>query len=337
MIDLRSDTVTRPTPGMLKAMSEAKVGDDVFGEDPTVIELEKKCAALFNHEAGLFCPSGTMTNQVAIKVHTQPGDEVICDITSHIYQYEGGGMAFNSGVQPKLVNGVNGQLSSGEVEACINTDADWLTRSRLVCIENTGNKSGGGFYSLQRMKEISETCKKHGMAYHLDGARIFNALVEADYTSGEMGKLFDSVSICLSKGLGAPAGSVLVGNKEFIKKARRIRKIFGGGMRQAGFIAAAGIYALDHHVTRLKEDHRRAKGLEGGLRKVQAVESILPVFTNIIIFNLKKPATAAEFISKLKEGGVLAVPFGPHSVRFVTHLDFTDEMLDTTLKVLSSF
>jgi threonine aldolase len=334
MIDLRSDTVTRPTPAMLKAMSEAKVGDDVFGEDPTVIELEQKCAKMFGQEAGLFCPSGTMTNQIAIKVHTQPGDEIICDVTSHIYQYEGGGMAFNSGVQPKLVHAANGQLSAADVEACINPNADWLTRSRLVCIENTGNKSGGGFYSLQRMKEIGAVCRKYNMAYHLDGARVFNAIVEADYSTEEMGKLFDSISICLSKGLGAPAGSVLVGNADFIKKARRIRKIFGGGMRQAGFIAAAGIYALDNHVTRLKEDHRKAKILAEALKKVTVVESILPVVTNIIIFDLKKPLTAVDFISKLKDHGVLAVPFGPHSVRFVTHLDFTEDMLKQTLDVL---
>lgn len=336
MIDLRSDTVTRPTPAMLEAMFNANVGDDVFNEDPTVNALEEKAAKLFGHEAGVFCPSGTMTNQIAIKVHTQPGDEVLCDVSAHIYNFEGGGISFNSGAQAKLIPGDRGRISAKQVEENINPVFDWLTRTRLVSIENTANRAGGSYYSLPQMREIGAVAKQHGLRYHLDGARIFNAVVEAGYSPGEIGPLFDSVSVCLSKGLGSPAGSVLLGPKEFIRQARRIRKVFGGGMRQSGFLAAAGIYALDHHVNRLKEDHARAKTIGETLQNCAYVASVLPVETNIVIFNLNEKMSAGNFVSQLASHGIKAVGFGKQAIRFVTHLDFNDEMLEKTVKALKA-
>lgn len=336
MIDLRSDTVTKPTKGMLDAMFSAKVGDDVFGEDPTVNALEEKAAKMFGKEAGVFCPSGTMTNQIAIKVHTQPGDEVLCDVSSHIYNFEGGGISFNSGAQAKLLQGDRGRISAQQVRDNINPSFDWLTHTSLVSIENTANRAGGSYYSLQQMKELSDVCKENNLKYHLDGARIFNAIVEAKYTTREVGRLFDSVSICLSKGLGIPAGSVLVGDKEFIRRARRVRKVFGGGMRQAGFLAAAGIYALDNHIERLKEDHARAKEIGKVLSSVSYVKDVLPVETNIVIFNLADNMTSETFVKKLSDEGIKIVGFGKQAIRFVTHLDFTDEMLEKVVKVLRS-
>jgi threonine aldolase len=336
MIDLRSDTVTKPTPGMLDAMFKAQVGDDVFNEDPTVIALEEKAAKLFGHEAGLFCPSGTMTNQIAIKVHTQPGDEVLCDASAHIYNYEGGGISFNSGAQAKLIVGERGRISAKQVEESINPNFDWLTRTRLVSIENTGNRAGGSFYSLAQMKEIGAVCKKNNLRYHLDGARIFNAITEAKYTAKEVGSLFDSVSVCLSKGLGAPSGSVLLGSKNFIIHARRVRKVFGGGMRQAGYLAAAGIYALDNHVDRLKEDHVRAKKIGEVMSQLPYIANVLPVDTNIIIFNLNEKISPEKFVKQLFDNGIKAVGFGKQAIRFVTHLDFTDEMLEKTISVLKA-
>lgn len=336
IIDLRSDTVTKPTRAMLDAMFKAEVGDDVFGEEPTVNALEEKSAKLFGKEAALFCPSGTMTNQIAIKVHTHPGDEVICDATAHIYNYEGGGIASNSGVQVKLIQGERGQISAQQVIESINPVYDWLTQTSLVCIENTGNKAGGNYYSLKQMQELSEICKKYNLRYHLDGARIFNAIVEANYTAAEVGKLFDSVSICLSKGLGAPVGSLLLGSKEFIRNARRVRKVFGGGMRQAGYLAAAGIYALDNHVNRLKEDHKRSKHLYNVIKQLSYVDNILPVDTNIVIFNLKADVKPEEFLQKLTANNIKATSFGKQAIRFVTHLDFTDEMLEKTEQVLKT-
>ncbi|MBI3510239.1 MAG: aminotransferase class I/II-fold pyridoxal phosphate-dependent enzyme [Bacteroidetes bacterium] len=333
-IDLRSDTVTRPTKGMLDAMFHAKVGDDVFNEDPTVNTLEEKCAKLFSHEAGLFCPSGTMTNQVAIKVHTQPGDEVLCDVSAHIYNFEGGGISFNSGAQAKVINGDRGRMSAKQVEENINATFDWLTRTRLVSIENTANRAGGSFYSFEQMKSIGDVAKKHGLKYHLDGARIFNAIAEAEYSPSQIGPLFDSISVCLSKGLGTPAGSVLLGSKEFIRHARRVRKVFGGGMRQAGFLAAAGIYALDHHTERLKEDHKRAKIIGETLSKLSFVTNVLPVDTNIIIFSLDDKMPGEKFVEQLSANEIKSVGFGKQTIRFVTHLDFTDEMLEKTVDVL---
>lgn len=334
IIDLRSDTVTKPTKGMLEAMFKAEVGDDVFGEEPTVNALEQKAAKLFGMEAALFCPSGTMTNQIAINVHTRPGDEVLCDVTSHIYNYEGGGIASNSGVQAQLIHGDEGRISAQQIVEHIKPTYDWMTRTTLVSIENTGNKAGGSYYSLQQMKELSEVCKKHELKYHLDGARIFNAIVENDYIPADLGKLFDSVSICLSKGLGAPVGSLLLGNKEFIKKARRVRKVFGGGMRQAGYLAAAGIYALDNHVRRLKEDHQRAKQLEKIVGKLDYVDRVIPVYTNIVIFNLNENIQPQAYVEKLAAAGIKSSGFGKQAIRFVTHLDFTDDMLGKVEDIL---
>lgn len=333
-IDLRSDTVTKPTSKMFEAMMAAEVGDDVYGEDPTVSELEVKAAKLFNKEAAMFCPSGTMTNQIAIKCHTQPGDELICESNSHIYHYEGGGIAFNSGVQAKLIEGDRGRLKANQLEECINADYDWLAHTSLVCLENTVNRAGGSFYDLETIKEIKAVCDQKKLALHLDGARVFNALVENNYTPSDLGKAFNSISICLSKGLGAPVGSLLLGDAAFIKKARRVRKVMGGGMRQAGFLAAAGIYALDHHVDRLKEDHKRAREIESALKNMPYVKQVMPVETNIIVLHLTDKYTAAAFEEKLKSYGIKVSQFGKQTIRFVTHLDFTDDMLNLLTDVL---
>lgn len=334
IIDLRSDTVTKPTKAMLDVMMNAQVGDDVFNEDPTVLALEDKAAKLFGKEAALFCPSGTMTNQIAIKCHTVPGDELLCDVNSHIYNYEGGGISSNSGVQAKLLQGDRGRITAKHIEDNINADFDWLTHTALVCLENTVNRAGGSFYDLETVKQIKQVCNKLQLPLHLDGARIFNAIVENNYTTQDIGNQFDSISICLSKGLGAPVGSLLLGTKPFIKKARRARKVFGGGMRQAGFLAAAGIYALDNNVTRLKEDHVRAKELGNVLSTLSYVESVMPVDTNIVIFNLTDKYTAASFEEALKPHHIKLAAFGKQTIRFVTHLDFTDEMLAKVIEVL---
>jgi len=336
-INLLSDTVTKPTPGMLEAMWAAEVGDDVFREDPTVNALEAKCAALFGHEAALFCPSGTMANQIAIKVHTRPLDEVICDEMSHIYQYEVGGYAFHSGIAVNLLKGENGILSAAMVEAAIKPLQDWLPRSTLVVIENTCNKGGGSIYPIESIREIRRMCQKNSLALHLDGARIFNALVETGDSPASIGAEVDSLSICLSKGLGAPIGSVLVGKQAFIAEARRVRKAMGGGMRQAGYLAAAGIYALDHQVERLRDDHEHARQLATALNELPWVVNIRPVQTNILIFDLTPPRTPAEFLAYLKQNGVIASAFGPQTIRFVTHLDVTGAMVEQTIEILAGY
>lgn len=336
MINLISDTVTKPTPGMLQAMMSAEVGDDVFGEDPTVKALEEKVAALFGKEAALFCPSGTMTNQIAIKVHTRPLDEVICEEGSHVYQYEVGGYAFNSGVGINLIAGEYGKVTAAQVAGAIKPLYDWLPQSRLVVLENTCNRGGGSYYNLDEMRPISDVCRERGLKLHLDGARIFNALVETGESPAEVGALFDSVSVCLSKGLGAPVGSLLAGDAELIRQARRVRKVMGGGMRQAGYLAAAGIYALDHHVERLIEDHRRARQLAEAVSALPFVENIRPVQTNILIFDVKPPHTAATFLTALEANGVKATAFGPQTIRFVTHLDFTADMATRSVRVLQT-
>lgn len=337
MINLLSDTVTKPTPGMLKAMWAAEVGDDVFREDPTVNALEAKCAILFGHEAALFCPSGTMANQIALKVHTRPLDEVICDEMSHIYQYEVGGYAFHSGIGVNLLKGENGILAAEMIEAAIKPPYDWLPRSSLVVIENTCNKGGGSIYPLERIREIRKMCQKNGLALHLDGARLFNALVETGDSPASIGTEVDSLSLCLSKGLGAPVGSVLVGSKAFIAEARRVRKAMGGGMRQAGYLAAAGIYALDHQVERLRDDHAHARQLADALASLPWVANIRPVQTNILIFDLVSPRTPALFLDYLKQNGVVASAFGPQTIRFVMHLDVTKEMLEQVVGILERY
>jgi len=327
MINLISDTVTKPTPGMLQAMWAAEVGDDVFREDPTANALEAKAAAMFGHEAALFCPSGTMANQIAIKAHTKPLDEVICDEMSHIYQYEVGGYAYHSGIGVNLLQGENGLIRAEMVEAVIKPPYDWLPRSRLVVIENTCNKGGGSIYPLDQIKAIRAVCQKNDLALHLDGARIFNALVETGDSPADVGTLVDSLSICLSKGLGAPVGSLLVGNQLFIAEARRVRKAFGGGMRQIGYLAAAGIYALEHQVERLRDDHQNARQLAAYLAQYDWVRNIRPVQTNILIFDLVPPITPVLFLDFLKKNRVLATAFGPQTIRFVTHLNVNEAMI----------
>jgi threonine aldolase len=334
MIDLRSDTVTKPTQAMKEAMISAPVGDDVFREDPTVNELEEYSAKLFGKEAGLFCPSGTMTNQIAIKIHTQPGDELICDVNSHIYNYEGGGISFNSGVQARLLKGEEGRLSASLIEENINGAQDWLTRTSLVSLENTINRAGGSYYTLDQIKPVHELCSAKQIKLHLDGARIFNALTETGDSPAQVGQFFDTISVCLSKGLGAPAGSVLLGTSEMIRSARRVRKVFGGGMRQAGIIAAAGLYALKNNIPRLKTDHLRAKRLAEVLKNRSYVENVLPVYTNIIIFTLKPEMAGHIFEEKLAAEGIRISSFGKQMIRMVTHLDFTDQMLARTVSLL---
>jgi threonine aldolase len=335
--DLRSDTITKPGKEMLNAMMEAEVGDDVFAEDPTINKLQDKMADLFGCESALFVPSGTMANQIAIKVHTQPGDEVICDKLSHVYNYEGGGIAFNSGSSVKLLDGDCGRFTSEQVEAAILGVDSYLANSSLVVIENTANKGGGSIWDIDEIKKIRKVCDDNNLGLHLDGARLFNALVETDENPEVYGRLFDSISICLSKGLGTPVGSVLIGSSAFIKKAHRIRKVLGGGMRQAGYLAAAGIYALDNNISLLKKDHERAKQIGKMLEKMDVVTEILPIETNIVIFHLNPELVSpSSFLKKLEENDVLAFPFGIDSVRFVTHLDFNDAHLKQLEKFLKS-
>ena len=326
-IDLRSDTVTRPTSAMKEAMWSAPVGDDVLGDDPTVNALEEKAARLFGTEAALFCASGTLTNQLAIRVHTQPGSDVICDKLSHIYLYEGGGIMLNSFSSVKLLDGDRGRISAAQVADAISPDDIHATVTRLVSLENTMNKGGGCYYDLAEIRAIRRVCDEHKVPLHLDGARLFNALVETGETPARYGTLFDSLSVCLSKGLGCPVGSLLLGDADFIRQARRFRKVMGGGWRQAGFLAAAGIYALDHHVDRLTEDHARARAIGDLLRKMPEVEDIYPIDTNIVIFRLPDTILASDYVRRLDMLRIRAVAFGKHLVRLVTHLDFTDDQL----------
>jgi threonine aldolase len=327
-LELRSDTFTKPTPAMLDAMFHAEVGDDVFEEDFTVKQLEQKAAQLFGYESALFCTSGTMTNQIAINVHVNQGDEVICDALSHIYLYEGGGIAANSSASVNLLHGNRGRITAEQIADAIQPDNLHHPMSRLVSLENTVNKGGGAYYDITEIAKIKTLCQKHNMALHLDGARLFNALVETNETPLQYGELFDSISICLSKGLGIPVGSVLLGTKDFIAKARRVRKRWGGGWRQAGYLAAAGIYALDNHVARLKEDHAKARTIGTLIASRPEVIEVLPVDTNIVIFTLNNAILSGEYVQKLANIGIKAATFGKHQVRFVTHLDFTENDLD---------
>ena len=333
-INLMSDTVTLPSLEMKQFMMDAEVGDDVFGQDPTINLLEEKAAKMFGKESALFCPSGTMTNQIAIKTHTQPLDELICDEYSHVYQYETGGYAYNSGVAIKLLKGQNGKITADQIKDAINPDYDWLPKSTLVVLENSCNKGGGSYYTLNEIEPIAKLCEESNLALHLDGARLFNVLVETEEGSEEVGKLFNSISICLSKGLGAPIGSLLIGDKAFIKQARRYRKVMGGGMRQAGIIAAAGIYALDNNVSRLKEDNDNAKKIASTLNQMSYVEDVRPVKTNILIFDLSSRYSPSDFLDILSSKGILAVQFGPKTIRFVTHLDISDQMINKVCEVL---
>ncbi len=334
-IDLRSDTVTKPTPAMKAAMFAAEVGDDVFGEDPTVNKLEEKCAALLGMDAAVYCPSGTMTNQIGINVLTQPYDEVICYKGAHIYKYEGGGLMGNSQVSVKLLAGNRGRISVDEIAININNDDQHYPRTAVAALENTVVREAGSFYFLREIETISAFARSKGLHMHLDGARLFNALIASGDKASDYGKYFDTISICLSKGLGAPVGSVLVCKKEFAKKARRMRKVFGGAWRQAGFLAAAGIYALDYHVTRLTEDHVRATQLGKCLEKQWYVKSVMPVDTNIVIFELVPSVPPALFLEKIGVHDIKALAFSANEIRMVTHLDFNDAMLEKTITTLN--
>ncbi|MNJ98045.1 L-allo-threonine aldolase [compost metagenome] len=332
-INLVSDTVTKPGHEMLQQMFRAKVGDDVYKQDPTVVELEETVAGLFGMEAALFFPSGTMANQTAIKLHTNPGDELICDKWAHVFNYEGGGVAFNSGVSSRLLDGNRGMITADQVTEAINPpDFYHSPLTSLVCIENTTNKGGGACYDLQTLMEISEVCKANNLKYHLDGARLWNALVAKRQHPKQFGELFDTVSVCLSKGLGAPVGSLLIGKQEHINKALRIRKIFGGGMRQAGYLAAAGLYALQNNVSRLEEDHRRAKQLSAFLQQLPWVEKVEPVETNILIFSIKPQYSEAALMEKLKQKSIYISSLGKGKLRIVTHLDYKEVMHNYVLE-----
>jgi len=336
-IDLRSDTVTRPTKEMLQAIMSAKVGDDVYKEDPSVNELEKKLADMFGMDEALFFPTGSMANQAAIKLHTQPAEQLICDKWAHVYNYEGGGVSFNSGVSCKLLDGDRGMITAAQVEESINPpDFYHSPLTSLVCLENTTNKGGGACYDLEEIKKIRKVCNTHGLGLHLDGARLFNALVAKGQSPKDYGKLFDTISICLSKGLGTPMGSVLIGNKDLMKNAIRVRKVLGGGMRQVGFMAAAGIYALDNHVERLDEDHKRAQEIANKLKASNYISKVETVDTNIVIFYLQDSSNEESFMKQLQEENIRISNMGQGKLRIVTHLDYTEEMHQKFLEVLSN-
>lgn len=334
-INLVSDTITKPTQEMLQYMFNAVVGDDVYKQDPTVIELEAKVAALFGMEAGLFFPSGTMANQTAIKLHTQPGEQLIADKYAHVYNYEGGGVSFNSGVSCCLLNGNRGMITAAQVKSAINDPEFYHSPlTSLVCVENTTNKGGGACYELEDLRQIKQVCVDHNLKFHLDGARIWNALVAKNQDPKEFGKLFDTISVCLSKGLGAPIGSVLLADKKTIHRALRVRKIFGGGMRQVGYLAAAGIYALDHNIKRLADDHRRAKELATVLERKDWVASVEAVETNILIFSLAPHVNESQFMEILKQKNILISSMGQGKLRIVTHLDYREVMHTYVLETL---
>ncbi len=326
-INLLSDTITKPSKEMLAAMFEAEVGDDVFKSDPTVNKLEEKAAGMFGMERALFCPSGTMANQIAVKLHTNPGDMLISDKLAHVYNYEGGGVAYNSGVTCKLLDGDRGRFTAEQVQAAISKDDIHFPASKLVAIENTTNKGGGACWNFDEIIKIRKVCDDNNLSFHLDGARLFNALIAKNESPKQYGEQFDTISICLSKGLGAPVGSLLLGTKAHFLKAIRIRKVMGGGMRQAGYLAAAGIYALDNNIHRLMDDHKRASVIASELEKLPYVKSVIPVETNILIFYLKEGIDESFFINKMSENGIYLASMGDGKIRIVTHLDFTDEML----------
>ncbi|SHI52816.1 L-threonine aldolase [Mesonia phycicola] len=337
MIDLKSDTVTKPTPAMLKAIMSAEVGDDVYKEDPTVNTLEERLANMFGKETALFFPTGSMANQAAIKLHTQPGEQLICDKWAHVYNYEGGGVSFNSGVSCKLIDGDRGMITAAQVAENINPpDFYHSPLTSLVCLENTTNKGGGACYNFEEIKKIREVCNEHKLGLHLDGARLFNALVAKNENPKQYGEVFDTISVCLSKGLGTPMGSVLIGDKEVMKNAMRVRKVLGGGMRQVGFMAAAGLYALDNHIDRLAVDHRRAKELATVLKELTFVKKVEPVETNIVIFYLNDNVNEITFLKHLEDKGVIISGMGQGKLRIVTHLDYSLEMHEKFISILKN-
>jgi threonine aldolase len=334
IIDFRSDTVTKPTPQMLDAMVKADVGDDVFREDPTINRLEKKMADIFNMESALWCVSGTMSNQVAIASHTRPGDEVICEQESHVYYYEGGGIAYNAGCQARTLAGDRGRINAWQVLTSINPDDVHKSHSSLVCLENTSNRGGGSCYEVEEIEKIRNVCDEHHLKLHLDGARLYNAIVAKKEKEETFGKLFHSISVCFNKGLGCPAGSILLGSEAFIRQAIRVRKVFGGGMRQAGFLAATALYALEHHIERLATDHQHAKRIGEALQKHPLVKMVLPVETNLVIFELIDGEDPKAFIKSMKEKGILLLTITNKRLRIVTHLDVNSEMVNHFLKIL---
>ena len=325
IVNLISDTVTKPSKEMLHAMINAEVGDDVFKEDPSVNKLEEMIAKMFNKTSALFFPSGTMTNQVAIKINTEPGDELICDHYSHVYNYEGGGASFNSGVSCKLIEGDRGRIFSKQIQKNINKpDFYHSPKTSLVCLENTTNKGGGAIYDFNEIKKIRNLCDKHNLGLHLDGARLWNALVETNETAKDYGNIFDTISLCFSKGLGCPVGSILVGSEEKINKALRIRKVLGGGMRQSGYLASAAIFAIENQIDDLKNDHIKAKEIESVLKNLNFIKKVEPVSTNIIIFSLIDEVDENYFINKMKENNILIISLGEDKLRIVTHRDYKD-------------
>ena len=337
IIDLRSDTITKPTKGMLDAMLSAKVGDDVYKEDPTVNALEERIATMFGKKTALFFPTGSMANQAAIKLHTNPGEQVICDKYAHIYNYEGGGASFNSGVSCKLIDGHRGMFNADQVVESINPpDFYHSPLTRLVAVENTTNKGGGACWNFEEIKKIRTVCNEHNLSYHLDGARLWNALVNTNETALQYGEVFDTISVCLSKGLGCPIGSVLVGDEDIMKGAIRIRKIFGGGMRQVGYLAAAGLYAIDHHIDRLKQDHNKAKEIGEMLGALSQIKTVEPIETNIIIFELNPDVNETVFVQNLAKNNIHIIGMGGGKLRIVTHLDYTDAMHEKLLSILTN-
>ncbi len=334
-IDLRSDTVTKPTKGMLDAMLTADVGDDVYKEDPSVNALEKRLADMFGMDEALYFPTGSMANQAALKLHTNPGEQVICDKYAHIYNYEGGGASFNSGISCKLVDGYRGMFTAEQAEASINPpDFYHSPLTSLIAIENTTNKGGGACWDFEELNKIRNVADNHNLGYHLDGARLWNALIATGENPKQYGALFDTISVCLSKGLGCPMGSVLIGNKELMQGAIRVRKILGGGMRQVGFAAAAGLYALDNHFERLTEDHKKAKEIGEVLSNLSSIKRVEPIETNIVIFELNDDIDESKFLNKLKEKNIQIIGMGSNKLRMVTHLDYTDRMQMKLLKIL---
>lgn len=337
IVDLRSDTVTKPDAAMLDRMLSAAVGDDVFKEDPTVIELQDLAADMFGMEAALFCPSGSMTNQIAIKLHTRPGDEVICEAGAHVHYYEGGGIAFNSGATTNAIIGNRGVITADQIRAMLRPKNVHFPTTSLVCLENTCNRGGGKVFGLENINEIRTLCLEYDLKLHLDGARLFNSIVHENSNPRAYGKLFDSISICLSKGLGAPVGSLLLSSNKDIAHAVRIRKVFGGGMRQAGYLAAAGIYALKHNIASLAKDHEMAKALALELSTSHAVNSILPVETNIIVFELKENMSTAHFLGHLLKHDIKAFEVGAQSIRFVTHRCLPNDTVARVASALQNF
>lgn len=337
LTDLRSDTVTKPSQAMKAFMLEAPVGDDVFQEDPTINKLEQFAADYFGKEAALYCSSGTQTNQIAINLHCRPGDEVICSKDAHIYFYEGGGIAKNSGCSVHLLPGNRGRISAADVQNGIkDPNNPHYPLTRLVALEDTMNRGGGAIYDFNAIKEIRKVTQENDLPLHLDGARLFNALVENKIPPKTYAAQFDSISICLSKGLGAPVGSILLGNQDFIHRARRARKVMGGGMRQAGIIAAGGLYAMQNNIERLKEDHKNAQVLATGLGKLSWVKEVLPVETNIVVARLSAEVNVDEVISKCAKKEVHFMPFGEQTIRLVTHLDINAENIAYAISVLKA-